>query len=98
MAVTVVTRWSTPNVAASTELAKRSKALWVRHGALDARLSQIFTGQFTGQYIYAVVYADMAAYAKALAGAGAELQQLIADNVKLGAVLQEREILVGVDI
>ena len=100
MSVTVVTRWTTPNVAASTNIAKRSRAIFMKHGARDARLSQIFTGPYTGQWLFAVAYADMATYAKVSAAvtASAAMKKLQADNMKVGAVMQEREILVGVDI
>ena len=100
MTVTVVSRWTTPDVAASTAVAKRARALWMSHGAQEARLSQIFTGPFSGQYVFAVVHADMAAYAKTQASvnASAESQKLNAENKQLNAVLQEREILIGVDL
>lgn len=100
MSVIVVTRWTTPNVAASTEIAKRSKALWMKNGALDVRLSQIFTGQYTGQWRFVVMFVDMVAYAKAVAavGGGEDMQKLIADNTKVGAVMLERELLMGADI
>jgi hypothetical protein len=99
MAVTLVTRWTTPNVAASTSNTKRAKAFWIKHGALDLRLSQIFTGPSTGHYLIATMFADMAGYAKASAAGAAdpELQQIIAQNAKDGAVMQEREILIGID-
>ena len=98
MTVSVVTRWTTPNAAASTEIAKRAKAVWKKHGALDFRLNQVFTGAQTGQWIVVIVFADMAAYAKASAAATADMQKLAAENVKVGAVLQERVILIGTDI
>ena len=100
MTVSVVTRWTTPNVVASTEIARRSKALWIKNGAQDVRLNQIFTGPHTGQWLFIVVYADMAAYARisqAVSGS-ADMQALLADNEKIGAVMQEREILVGTDL
>ena len=100
MTVTVVTRWTTPNIPGSTEIAKRFKAAWAKLGALDVRLSQIFTGPQTGQWLFVLIFADMAAYAKASAGAtaNADMQKLFAENVKIGAVMHEREILVGIDI
>ena len=100
MTVSVVTRYIVPNVAASTDIAKHSKALWIKNGAKDARLNQIFTGPFTGQWLFVVVHADMAAYAKASAAmaASAEMKHLLAEHVKSGGVMQERVILVGTDI
>jgi hypothetical protein len=100
MTVSAVTRWTTPNVPASTEVAKRAKVMWMQHGALDARLNQIFTGPNTGEWLYVVAFADMAAYAKASAAvmASVDMQKLLAEQAKNGAVMHEREILVGVDI
>ena len=100
MPVTVVTRWTTPNAEASTQGAKQAKAIWMKNGAQDFRLSQIFTGSYTGQWLVAIVFADMAAYAKASAvvSTSADMQKVQADNAKVGAVMQEREILVGIDL
>ena len=100
MTVIVVTRWTTPDVATSTDIAKRSKAIFITNGAQDVRLSQIFTGPYTGQWRFVVMFADMAAYAKAFAAVSgsADMLKLQAENTKVGAVLQERELLIGADI
>ena len=100
MPVTVVSRWTTPNVEASTQVTKRAKAIWMKNGAQDLRLSQIFTGPYTGQWLIAVVFADLATYAKtwAVVSTSADMQKLLAENAKIGAVMQEREILVGIDL
>jgi hypothetical protein len=100
MTVSIVTLWTTPNIPASTEVAKHSKAAWMKLGALDVRLNQIFTGPQTGKWLFVVIFADMAAYAKASAAAAtsADMQKLLADNVKIGAMMHERTILVGLDI
>jgi hypothetical protein len=72
----------------------------MKNGAQDFRLSQIFTGPYTGQWLVAVAFADMAAYAKvsAVVSTSADMQKVQADNAKVGAVMQEREILVGMDL
>ena len=98
MTVTVLTRWSTPNVAASTKLAGASKAVWLKHGAKAVRLSQIFTGENTGQFYFVVDYADLNAYAKIRDAAQADIAKLTAKNNRIGAVLLEREILMGIDV
>jgi hypothetical protein len=100
MTVTLVSRWSTNNVPAATEASKRAKAMWVKHGALDFRLNLIFTGPYTGQFMIAQVFADMAAVSKAwdAANADPQLQQILADNAKVGSVMHEREILISVDL
>ena len=98
MSVTVVTRWSTPNVAAVLDVMKRAKAIQTKHGAEVFRASQVYTGEFTGQLLVAVVYADMASYASAQAKGAAEMQPLFAESSKLGSVLHERVILMGLDV
>ncbi len=98
MTVTVLTRWSTPDAAQSTKIAAKSKALWLKHGAKAVRLTQIFTGPYTGQFYFVVDYEDMAAYAKVRDAAQAGIAKLTAENAKVGAVLVEREILMGIDI
>ena len=100
MTITIVQRWKVSNIAEATENTKRAQALWKRHGAQDLRLSQIFTGPASGQYLTAMVFADMAAYAKARASAAAdpELQQIVAQTIKEGTVMQEREIFLGIDL
>jgi hypothetical protein len=100
MTITVVTRWTTPNVAESTQVAKKSKSVWTRHGAVDVRLNQIHTGPSSGEWLFIVVFADWAAYAGALAAVAQDpdFPKLIAANAKIGAKMHEREILVGTDI
>jgi hypothetical protein len=46
------------------------------------------------------VFADMVAYAKGAASATSdpELQQIIDRNRQIGSLMQEREILVGIDL
>ena len=92
MTVTVVTRWTTTNVSASTKAAKQAKAVWMKNGAQDLRLSQIYSGQFTGQWLVSAMFADMAAFGKAVAAvsSSAEMQKIQRENAKAGAVLQER--------
>jgi hypothetical protein len=100
MTITIVQRWTVSDVASATENSKRARAFWKRHGALDLRLSQIFTGPSTGQYLTAMVFADMTAYAKGRASAASdpELQEITGQTRKEGTVMQEREILVGIDL
>jgi hypothetical protein len=100
MGVTVVSRWTTPNVEASTAIAKRAKALWLKNGAQDFRLSQIYSGQYTGQWLVATLFEDMTAFGKSAAAmsSNADMQQIQQENAKLGAVMLERWILVGTDL
>ena len=100
MTVTVVARWTTPDIAAATATTKRAKEFWKKHGVQDVRFSQIFTGPYTGQFLVTMVYADMPTYAKVQAAGNAdpEFQQIIAQIRKDGSLIQEREILVGIDL
>lgn len=99
MTVTIVARWTTPDIAAATKTTRRAKAFWEKHG-VQVRLSQIFTGPHTGQLIVAMVYADMPTYAKVRTAADEdpELQQIQDQIRKEGSLIQEREILVGIDL
>jgi hypothetical protein len=100
MAVTVVTRWTTPNADASTKIAKEAKAVWMKAGAQDARLAQVYTGEYTGQWLFSVVFADFSAYAKAASTVpnGEAMKKLQAANSKVGAAMHERWILMGAEI
>lgn len=100
MTITVVTRWSTPDVEATTRIARLNKSIYLRHGAKDFRVNQIFTGANTGQFVVAIVFSDWAAYAKVRAeiDADSEYRENMASSAKVGAVLHEREILVGLEL
>ncbi|MFO1162383.1 MAG: hypothetical protein U1E60_26345 [Reyranellaceae bacterium] len=100
MTVTIVQRWTVSNIESATENCKRAQALWKRHGAQGFRLSQIFTGPNSGQYLTAMVFSDIATYARARASAFAdpELQKITAQTKEEGSVMQEREILLGIDL
>lgn len=98
MSFTVVTRWSTPDVNAVLDVLKRVGAVWARHGAQAFRASRVYTGEFTGQVLVAVVFSDMASYATAQVKSAAEMQPLFAESTKLGSVMHERTILMGLDI
>ena len=100
MSVTVVSRWTTPNVEASMAIAKRAKAIWKKNGAQDFRLSQIYSGEHSGQWLVATVFDDMAAFGKSATAisSDADMQQIQQENAKLGAVMLERLILVGTDL
>jgi len=98
MSVTIVTRWSTPDISAAMDILKRAKAIQIKHGAESFRVNQIYTGQFTGQLVVAAVYADLVAWGSAQAKLQAEMQPLFAETAKLGGVLQERAVLMGLDV
>jgi hypothetical protein len=100
MTISLVSRWTTSDIAAATATTGRAKAFWKKHGVQDVRLSQIFTGPHTGQFIVTMVYADMPTYAavQAAGHADPEFQEIIAQIRQDGSLLQEREILIGIDL
>src|SRR5262245_54517659 len=98
MSITIVTRWSTPDVPGAMDVLKRAKAIQMKHGAQAFRANQVYTGEFTGQLIVAAVYADLAAWGSAQAKLAADMQPLFAETAKMGGVLQERVILMGLDV
>ena len=57
-------------------------------------------GLYTGQWLVATIFEDMAAFGKAAAAmtSNAEMQQVQQDNAKLGAVMHDRWILLGLDL
>ena len=91
MTITVVTRWTTPDAAASTEVAKRAKAIWLKNGAQDFRLSQIYSGQYCRQWLVSTTFADMAAFEKAASAMpnNAQMEKVQVSNAKIGATLQD---------
>lgn len=98
MAITVVTRWRAKSAQQAIDAAKKSKAFWLKNGAQDFRISQIHTGNSVGEWIVATIFKDMEAYGKATAVSSPILQKIVADLIKGGAVMMEREILIGFDI
>lgn len=100
MAIAIVTRWTVADAEASTNAARQAKEIWLKHGAKDFRLSQVFTGPLTGQWLIRVSFADMAVYAKAQAivSSSAEMQKILAANAKSGAAMHERLILNEIDL
>jgi hypothetical protein len=104
MTVTIVSRWKVGDAAEATSRARRAKSAWVRNGAQECRLSTLLTGPQVGQMLFVSVFADLAAYGKASASiqADAEWVKLQVDIRKSvedrGDNLEEREILVGIDI
>lgn len=100
MTFTVVARWTTPDIAEATATTRRAKEFWKKHGVQDVQLSQIFTGPHAGQFFVTMVYADRLTYAKVQASGNAdpEFRQIVAQIRNDGSLLQEREILLGIDL
>ena len=98
MSVTIVTRWSTPDISAAMDVLKRARDIQVKHGAQSFRANQIYTGEFTGQLIVAAVYPDLATWGRAQAKLAVDMQPLYVETAKMGGVLQERAILMGLDV
>jgi hypothetical protein len=100
MIVTIAIRWSVQDPESATREARRAKAVWLKSGAQEFRVGQFYTGPHTGDWVFHMTFADMAAYAKAtaLARASDEMKDILAASARAGNEMQEREILVGLDI
>jgi hypothetical protein len=97
MSVTIVTRWSTPDMATAKNVLRRAQAIQMKHGAQTFRASQVYTGEFTGQLVVAAAFADLAAWAGAQPKITEEMQPLFAEVAKSGGVMHERAVLMGID-
>jgi len=98
MSILVVTRW-TGALQDVVRNAGKAKALQLKHGAEDFRVSQIYTGPNAGQWIVTARWKSLEAW-------GAAQPKLMADP-KFAAVMKEaqrdgqlleREILMSVDV
>lgn len=100
MTVTIALRWSVADLEMAADGARRAKALYSKSGADEFRVNQIYTGPNTGNWIFHITFADMGAYAKATAivRASDEMKDILAANARAENVMEEREILVGLDI
>jgi len=83
---------------AAMDILKRAKAIQMKHGAETFRVNQVYTGPFTGQLLVVTGYADMATWGNAQAKSAADMQPLFAETAKVGGALQERTVLMGIDV
>jgi hypothetical protein len=65
MPVSAISHYRGGTVEDVTPLAKKMKAVLLKHGVLAYRVSRFQTGQNVGEWMVAVQYADWMAYAKA---------------------------------
>lgn len=104
MTVTIVSRWKVSDAAKATSNAGRAKSAWLRNGAQKCRLSMLFTGPHVGQMLFASVFADLAAYGRASESIRSDAEWVeLQDDIRKSSAdhgdhLEEREILVGIDI
>ena len=99
MSVTVMTRYKGGKQEDVTPLAKKVKAIHLKHGAEVYRIGRFHTGPYVGEWLVVVRYADWAAYAKAqgsLAG-DAEYQKIGTQVAKIAEVTG-RNFVVGLDV
>ena len=99
MAVAQMTRFSGGSAEEMIATAKKSKALWMKHGAETVLFSRIHTGMWTGQWLFTARCADWAAFGKAQEGLAKdpEFQKLLTQAMSM-AKLEARTVLVGIDI
>lgn len=98
MSVTVLQRWTVKDIVSATRRAKMVKSFWLKYGATDFRLDQVFTGPHTGHVILSVVLPDMATFSKAQAAVATNTAKLKAAASKDGDSLVEREIWRSIDL
>jgi hypothetical protein len=65
MPVSAISHYRGGTVENVTPLAKKMKAVLLKHGVLAYRVSRFQTGQNVGEWMVVVQYADWMAYAKA---------------------------------
>ena len=68
MPVSAISHYRGGTVEDVTPLAKKMKAVLLKHGVLAYRVSRFQTGQNVGEWMVVVQYADWMAYAKAQDG------------------------------
>jgi hypothetical protein len=100
MTVTLVTRYTVGDLKVAMAESKRAKAMWLKAGAKEFRVSQFFTGAFNGQWLFHTVFDDFAhfqscrdAVIKTKDYATIQANNVKADNKQVG-----RELLVGLDV
>ena len=103
MTVTTLTRFKVKPGAMeeAIAMAKRSKAIFEKLGATEARLGSIYTGMWAGQLVFSVRYSDWDSYGgvQAAARQDPEYQSLMAE-FQAGSVgeLEGRSIIDGIDL
>jgi hypothetical protein len=98
MTISGVSHYRGGTIAEVAPLAKRLKAVYLKHGAVY-RLSQFQTGPNVGDWFVVVQYADQTAYEKAQAAIAqdSECQQVFAEIAKLAKRIS-REMVVDLDL
>lgn len=99
MPIVQFTRFKTDKPEEMTQVVRRAKKIFEKHGAEFLRLSRFHTGQWAGELLVATRYANWEVYGKVQEAVAkdAEFAQVMADALKI-AQLQGRNIAVGIDL
>ena len=100
MTVMMATRYTVADLKVAMTETKRAKAMWLKAGAKDFRVSQFFTGQFNGQWLFQLVFDDLAQLQKVRDAVmkTKDVTTINENNVKAGNKMVGREILLGMDV
>jgi hypothetical protein len=99
MPVSAISHYRGGTVEDVTPLAKKMKAVLLKHGVLAYRVSHFQTGQNVGEWMVAVQYADWMAYAKAQDSFAQdpEHKKVVTEISKIVTVIS-RELVVDLDL
>ncbi|OKO71538.1 hypothetical protein AC629_39215 [Bradyrhizobium sp. NAS80.1] len=99
MPIVQFTRFKTDKPDEMTQIVRRAKTIFEKHGAEFLRLSRFYTGAWAGQLLVATRYSSWEVYGKVQEAVAKdpEFAQVQADGMKI-AELQGRNIAVGIDL
>src|SRR6516162_7300456 len=99
MPVSAISHYRGGTVENVTPLARKMKAVLLKHGVLAYRVSRFQTGQNVGEWMVVVQYADWTAYAKAQDGFAhdPEHRQVVTEISQI-VTLTRRELVVDLDL
>ena len=99
MPVGQVTRFNGGDPEQMVALAKRAKAVWVKHGAESARLVRLHTGPWIGQWLFFIRCSDWTSYGKAQEGIqnDPDFKKVLSETLAI-AKLEARNVVLGYDI
>jgi hypothetical protein len=99
MPVSAISHYRGGTVENVTPLAKKMKAVLLKHGVLAYRVSRFQTGQNVGEWMVVVQYADWVAYAKAQDSFAQDPEhKKVVTEISTIVTLISRELVVDLDL
>ena len=99
MPVSAISHYRGGTVENVTPLAKKMKAVLLKHGVLAYRVSRFQTGQNVGEWMVVVQYADWMAYAKAQDSFAQDPEhKKVVTEISTIVTLTSRELVVDLDL